>query len=58
MRSPAELNVVSESIRVRIPSPPLVQISDNVVNLESTRTLLIILAEYLPIKDIQPNQQA
>gem|GEM_PF-6755996 len=26
MRSPAELNVVSESIRVRIPSPPLVQI--------------------------------
>ena len=34
MRSPAELNVASESIRVRIPSPPLVQIPGNMTNME------------------------
>ncbi len=38
MRSPAELNVVSESIRVRIPSPPLVQIQANIVNMEGNCT--------------------
>ena len=34
MRSPAELNVASGSIRVRIPSPPLVQIPGNMTNME------------------------
>ena len=39
MRSPAESNVASESIRVRIPSPPLVQLTLNVVNVEGNFTI-------------------
>ena len=47
MRSPAELNVVSESIRVRIPSPPLVQIPDNDANMEGNFTIYFILVKDL-----------
>jgi hypothetical protein len=47
MRSPAELNVVSESIRVRIPSPPLVQIPAKVVNMEGNITINFILVKDL-----------
>ncbi len=46
MRSPAESNVASESIRVRIPSPPLVQLPINVVNMEGNFTIHLI-----PVKD-------
>jgi hypothetical protein len=46
MRSPAESNVASESIRVRIPSPPLVKLTINVVNMEGNFTIL-----FTPVSD-------
>jgi hypothetical protein len=45
MRSPAELKVVSESIRVRIPSPPLVPIPAKIVNMEGIFPVSVILTE-------------